>query len=655
MTTRTETKRHRGRARRPRAIPCSEQIRNVVLAETQRLARAITGDELRGAYVNCFGSRPDNLVQLAMRLVARGELWGREVRSRLYCFAHSDAPYPLTVPHDDWAAAAAVVNAHWSKYGQPMSTSAVRKAMIAAGIPVPRSGYIFGLLARLAKPTQIAGAVPPVQQVPSTTGLGAIRWLWAPGGVVLSPTQPTMRNVGVTSSDLLRNAIRIAEPALTRPISMLELGLWRDAHPTHVAAAAMATISFKTYAPVLKSDAKHVGDPSRIHSIRPPITAQGGAPPRMVLGPPTAMQRLVCALEDCCYIARPDEELTGIAAQQVRADEFDLPELRPIAKARERALAAMVRDLCAPLCPLDFDDAHAMLRDAVDVLECSWRTFAEWTGAMAAHQGPAQSQRFKAHRSRYHQRIRQYNQRLRQIEALRVLIARPAFREVFVNGTCAASNGTAVVQLLGPNSSVTMDALLPMLQACDRLVGRRLEIAPETARQFGGLTFLRRARRTPLACGAHTTSTSSPRIRREASIDRIDAIAAIVGNTPLAKLQGYFAVGLAVIGYVVRDAAWFQHQLGLLPPGQDAIRRALVIALGLLGQLVPRHVALPLGEALFDVEAYIAHMRFAELDDARFTQQLEALMDELTADAATSAVDHALMRLELGRPFSILE
>lgn len=101
-----------------------------------------------------------------------------------------------------------------------------------------------------------------------------------------------------------------------------------------------------------------------------------------------------------------------------------------------------------------------------------------------------------------------------------------------------------------------------------------------------------------------------------------------------------------ILGYVLRDASVLRATLEALTPGDFIFRRALVVALGLLGAVVPVEMALGDPRDEMDVEAFVLGASLAGPVEGEAAA--ECAYRYATSGAARSAADRALACLQAG-------
>ena len=152
-------------------------------------------------------------------------------------------------------------------------------------------------------------------------------------------------------------------------------------------------------------------------------------------------------------------------------------------------------------------------------------------------------------------------------------------------------------------------------------------------------TLVEDARRVPAPAGpAGPRAFTSP----PAVIDRVDALL-LYDAVALLRTAALLAPAQLLLGHLLRDAASLGAQLDRVPAGDDVSRRALVVALGLLGAPPASEAAVPDVRSVPDAAAYLLAVTLADAGGGA------------ALGAARAVTDAALLRLGAGRLLSVVE
>ena len=518
------------------------------------------------------------------------------------------------------AAVVEIVRAHYRAERRPISTAGVRNALKTRGLWPDRYARLATLLHALAKaPARESGTDPvprPALKVaPARRTAGRVAAFWIP---VEAPDQPALEPPD--RAEALRRAVAIATEQLGRPVTKTELRWWLDTQPP--SSMLGLALGDGPLGPAIKNtldhDRRHEGDTGRLHDITGALTVNGGAPVRRRLGPPTPNDVSASALEDAVSVVRARSESTALqrfegwrktAVQSIPGRKV----LDRIASDR-RSLVLHALRVYAGLSENELVDAMARMRSTHTVAS---RWLDEASISYAAR----------------------YTRREQLAQAIADL--------------------SAVERLLDDRrSSSRIEARIGQL----RFVGQTALVPPRTMREFARRTvdageidatrprtLYTSARRVP-----NPGRPARPAIDELALIDRLDAVVAVVEAANAPRGRALVSVAHDVIGHALRDAAYLSDRLDDVAPGDHEIRSALVIALGLLGELPDIGLAVPNRRNALESRAYVLAALLATLDAGQAESQLAEAADWVRG-AAGQILEKALAKARRGMLVSLLE
>jgi hypothetical protein len=379
-------------------------------------------------------------------------------------------------------------------------------------------------------------------------------------------------------------------------------------------------------------DEGHAGKPGRLRTLASPLVAYGGAPPHYRTGAPTAEDYLACWLNDAVYAYRPADEMLGIAALRRRAETLGIPLFAQLAELRGTALSVAVAEVCAAS-QVETRAAGAgdpPVADAVATNLHALEVLSSWLQQASDGRGLSAAQRSRHQRGLVVQR--------HQLEAVRSLAATSTFQDAMRGAA------TGRCRVVGEAAGVGTPDLLPYATAVAQVLGH--EDSLQLARNL-----VAAARRVPLT-GARIRR---PRWNLDVGIDRVDALLLIFRALSLPRTATLLAAAQGVLGGVVRDAAVLAGLLAGVPTRAGEARRALVVALGLLGVVTDLEVAVPDPTDADDTAAYVLAARLAEPDHRCFADWLLAADRRAEDRAAREVTDLARARLDAGSVLSVID
>lgn len=605
----------------------SARVADLVLKLTRSRGHAITVIDTAGEYVRQYADPAGDISSCMGALVRLGVLAripDRPGSTRYIHHAHPDAePYP---PNDECGIILTVLTEHWDAHAQPMATRALTRALAARGVNSGRAGF-QQLLDSLARSDPRRGVCARIACETQQTSLGALAYYWRPASAPAGHAAPPGSHV-----DAVRQAFAQSGAELGRGATRNELLLWqRTRAATNVIAATLADDAFSSAVlNGIAEDGEHVGKAGRIHLVPDPWACHGGAPRHYTVGCPDARTTAVCRLASAFYVFQPGAELRGIERLNERGRALRIPIFCSMASARRRLLL----DVLYRAATSGDDRRDPSFGDALDVLERAQCVLDQWYSTWVATANTKDwrvvdfRQTFATARGDHRAAACLYVADMRtdasggattQDDALEVDVRRVA----------------------GEGALVSCGELAPLAQC----VGARLGVTSET----GTLSLYQNARRFPgLPMPGRMTGGAAP-----ARIDRVDALLALFRALSLPRTTSLFSMADLILGAVVRDPWAIAHCLKTC--ARDALtRRALVVALGLLGSEPAFELAVPDSSNTEDVRAYVLALVLTHLDPRELGSRL-ADVHRTVAGPALHVTDVARGRVAAGLLVSAVE
>jgi hypothetical protein len=434
-------------------------------------------------------------------------------------------------------------------------------------------------------------------------------------------------------------AAAVVQEALGRPGSRTEIVWWVDAHhaneplarfvdPSKLAVDLRLATRQRTY--------RGRGDTPTSNAVlvRSDLTCAGGPALRFAVAatadlrnaPLAAVMVHACLLEDVLYAYRPHMELRSIAALEREADMLGVPLLRTVAAQRRAMLERAVGRTVLP----EMDAEEQQL--AVERAQHALQTLEVWIDL---------SRGITADSRRARRRLAA--ERRRGLTALARLLGAPT------PGGIDASART--VQIVGEAAVLSLRELASLGAAA------RAEDVPTGGGGRGMPTALEGARRFPplgeKPLGWQADAWLGGGRGDLAVVDRVDALLAIYDAMGLPVASALLGDASALLGHVIRDADFVREVLAALPAGEAPVRRAAVVALGLLGTLPPLAEAVTDLRSSHDLEAYVFACALAGPTDVA-ARRISDAYTAASGDAAREVADLALARLEGGDRFGVV-
>ena len=507
-----------------------------------------------------------------------------------------------------------VVEVHSRVEGTPMATGAVREALKSRGLWPDRFGRLSLLLTGL---TGTRYGAPRLQSIVSRTANGRTARFW------LSNRAPTQSAPApATRAEALRRAVGAAADQLGRPVSKREIGWWLDAQPA--GSPLRAALDGTALARVLKNatdhDALHAGTPGHVHAVEGPLTCYGGAPTRYLLRPPTSDEVTACRIEDALLAVRPAEELAAVARLEGLADARRSAPLLALARARRALVVAALRRYADP----DGVVGHRAVRRGLMRERAAIATLARFVADSSAAYGARYSR--DAH-----------------VEALRAELD-AAWEPLATSSRDEAAQPRFVGRAALVSARDVRDFATRAVTSGEAPAGRPHALYAS-------------ARRFPV----DRVTIGSPPARRGADelaqLDRPDAILGVFSRVTGPATRRLIESANAVLGLVLRDAAFLRTLLDEISPADRdarAIRRALVVSLALLGDCPSLRRAVPEPSDSRGTAAYVVAVVAGELELERVYECVRSA-DARATGRARGITARALSALRGGRLLTAIE
>lgn len=575
----------------------ADQISTLVKVQSTQLGRGLTIAEIRAGWCRQHaGEVPESFTADVFSLIRRGVLIrvGGRVGSSLY--AHPEASIGEEGVSSDAEKILRALRTLHKRERRPLATREVANELrrIGAQLESEDPNVVrkrLGSLAETRKRGISTGKAPKVRKIVRRSATGRSITYWEPARSRSSaPPAPASR------ADAVRMAIAGASEASGRPVSRSELRCWIEAHDSDSNAVVLRGCRLATViTDTVKTDADFVGDGGRIHQVTTPLSCHGGAPERYMLGPPTPDDVVVCCLLDALYAYQPSEEVAEIGALRRRAEMLNEPALIGLADTREFVLAMTIHAAVGPRISAVIDKAFR----ALDIQQ-EWLRLSDLS------------------RDVHGQRTAELQQTL---EGLRTVRALPNIM------------GSRDLRVVGEAGTAKYVDIAPLAESTGRLV----DLDGERAQRL-----VERARRLPFAepAGVERLGLGTP--DPLSRLDRVDAVLACVDAVPLARTSVLVNEARALLGRVLRDDLPLRDLLKHRSV-DPMVRRAAVVAIGLLGQTISLEEAVSNASNTDDTAAYILSTVLALCEEAG--DRLREV-DLRAAGAARSVTDDARRRFD---------
>lgn len=619
-----------------------ERVCQLLLDWTREHGHGITFVELREAMlVQHPETRSNALGCVLYWSVREGVIVRVGGRKGFTQYAHRDYVVP---PRSDDHAVRGMLDAVYAavaQYGRPASTREITLVALARGVSLPGPDHARSYLKVLERPTMLSAdgqtREPKIVRTMQRGSSGMHYNFWAPvdaGMVLAHEVVPPENHTGI-----VRLAIAEAERELGRPVTRRDIVRWacvakRRAEPVSEAARLLNTGHIgPTLCSALRKSRQKLHTRGVITPVTNQFTGVGLAQKRYTLrdedDPMLPMLRRGCLMEDAFDFYRPAAELDGIAGlnQSSYVGESQVGQI--IGAARRIALFRSLSEALGQ----GWEAGLPSFQQSVATRE---RWVAELYTLRQEHGEAIRGAGGESHG--YNVEIRQAHQNL--IAACAVLDASESQSEPLASRP---------VRILDHTTAVTAESVMVYLDVAARMFGYgedckrnlwlRVRRVPNLVDAAGRLTG--RERRRPTAGG--------PPWRW--GVDRVDALLALCDAVGLPRASAAVGQARLLLGHVVRDIHLFRECLAACPPSARATRRAIVLALSLLGD------RMTLGELILD-PADPADVTYACLAavfvDLESAEALILQIDEIAQGAARTVSAAAHRRVRAGHLFAMV-
>ncbi|GLC28287.1 hypothetical protein [Roseisolibacter agri] len=645
----------------------------VVVKHACHAARhGLTAGEIATAWRDRVGEAfPADLKSALMRLRRRGDLESEAYMIQTVRFRHRDEPVPYFPPDAFEPLVARLVAEHFAATGRPAKTGEIRVAMRALGREEPYPGATTGTVWNLAftrpglrraptarllevrietdSPRAHRGYLPNTaagqafaallsaytdayraghpewftERTASSASPGAIH---VPFQVLLAaldaahpgaPHTPPAARAAVRSlvallprATVVSAAVHCTVAELGLPAHHWHVRLWRLAQPDgqttwrSLGRAALQGVVRDLRNASERASAKREGGYRHLaRVVAHPLTAHGIFPPRLLGGDADAEVRAAVALDDAAQYLRVAAELAGLTA--LAQDPWARPPFATDLPAVRRAvLRTAVEHAMHPCRASD-------LPTLLPRLERAWDTTARW----AEH---------------FHRHSAEFSEwRLRVATAHENFAALVALLGPGAPSATRSPTAEPLGVIGAPGTTVRFADLDPVLREMATLRGADVGRRP--------YTLFKNARRCVSGRGPHEVGV----------LDRADALLGLFAALPLPRAAALLDHGHAALGHVLRDRAVLEDLLARTPPAAAASRRALVVALGMIGAAPAWGDAVPGGEDGLDAAAFVLAVVCTTLDAGRAAAAVAAAMASARG-AARAVLAEAAAQLRSG-------
>ncbi len=542
----------------------ADLIATIVAGATMEAGRGFEIAEIRDAYEETgreIGDRTTFNAEV-YSLVRRGILirsGGRTGRTR-YC--HRDQPVQgEDATWDDGMVVLQALRSIYEALERAVTTREVHEEVRRLGLPLSSEhpNLVRKRLQTLSRSRERGHPdwhEPRVEMVRKKTQTGRPIVYWFPAGE--KPGE--VEEVAWSGAEAARRGFEKVQEELGRPATRQELRWWADASRSldPIANAIDLSRLARDTRSAARWDRSKAGGDGRLFRIDGDLRCHGGAPPYFAVGDVEAATVEACRLEELVAALRPAVELEDVQYLLDLADLVGSQDLERFAFFRRSVLANEIRGGFGRR----LSGAVALARQALERL-------AVW----ADH--PSLSQDVRGSRRR------EVEDRVRQVAAVELLPqGDQRLPDVAVVGTAGLSD---------------TESLTPLLAS----IGDLLELDGKAQ-----LRLLAAVRRFP-----NPSDPGSERFKAAAEnplslLDRVDAIGAIYQAASVPAAGALIEDAQQLLGRVIRDAELVERLLQHLPAHDHVVRRAVVVALGMLGRVPELEIAVPDPSNPEDTAAY---------------------------------------------------
>ncbi len=578
----------------------NHRVATCVREAAEAMGRPMTLGEHRTAYVSRYGALPAAYAARLYQLVRFGILVNVDGRASKGRYAHRDtaAAWATVAPDDsptdhqhehDHAAGGVIADASdgtddavpvlralervTARLGRPVSTREVATELRAAGVVVGggHPNAVRQRLAVLCAPRtrgMSAWHTPPVRRDTIIAHTGRPSARWSP----VSATPATNDVAPASQAEALRIVVSSACRTLGRPVSVPEIRLWLRAHASHPASVSLRGVRLGDAVLHLS---KHLGTGHRMDGQLTRIDGEreagSRAPSRFcdaAMAFDLAVMRARCHLLDLVTTLACADEVREIATIQHRAHRLQSASLTHLARVRHAALHDAMRE-CAITHGFEVTRTLDAIRPHLETLLASNRMLADW---IVTIQAPTPPQRRVLEKS-----ARRVADTARHLTVACTLVAQ----------SLRAVSDVEAVQRVAASHAVALPALAPFLSAAAHEWQRDDNLWTHRALTSAARVFVTDG---PVRITAPRQGVFVPRIR----LDRVDALAQLYRDLPVARAATLITSATELLGRVVRDIDLVAGVRDASRPAagvrsdrrvddHPAVWRAAVVALGLLG------------------------------------------------------------------------
>jgi hypothetical protein len=585
----------------------SDTISRLVLRHTDVTGQGLKLVGIARAYEAETGIQaPASLGAEVGSLVRRGILVRAGGRPGHTVFAHRDSAPVLQDAVDDVILVLRALRSVSRRRARPVTTREVSAELERLGLKLQatHANAVRTCLQTLSRPRTRGpnawrGRKAVAIRTRSSAGVQTV--LWRP----VRSTHHARGGVVRSMADAVRTLVDLATPRLGFAINPAELQLFARVEPDVPAAHTLRPSELRgLLRDVARADARYPGSNRRRLTAHATVaTCHGGPDTRYGLGDQSLEQTAAAELGDALTQIRPAREIASLQALDIQIERLGLDSLRPVAQARRTAFANAV----ATFCPNSVETGMALYRSGLAELS-SWVDRADLT---------------EDQRRIWHDRLRQ------AVDGLNAI----GFADPVPNRSNVMCVGTAGL--------ASHENLEPFMQAARGLVHARPTFLVEHARRF--------PRRTTRPADRFGDARGNPL----SDLDRVDALLSIfegLAPAPVRDLLLRSAAG--ILGHVLRDAEALRASLGITHTADPFPRRALVVALALLGESVAPDEA---GCEWNDPGDVATHCFAAVLvDPSGATERVRELYLCSSGVARDRVAEPSLTQLEAGRILNVL-
>lgn len=592
-------------------------IVQVATSLSNRLGRGAEVSELREAFEQETGAEaPASFTSEVHSLKRRGLLdvvGGRASHSLLAPAGFE--PDTRQREDDEALVVLRALRAAYGRLGRPVSTREVEEAVGRSGDPFTphNANTVRQHLHTLCRETERgpkAARMPKARKIAAAGPSGQPTSHWLPAN---AEPQRQATPAARSKSAAIRLATGRVQDVLGRPATRTEIRWWLDGPGDEdtVSSALSSRHVGRRLGKAWDWDRRAGGEAGRLHRVITPLTCHGGPPVRWSLGPPGQAAEALCHLEDLVSALRPADESESIRRLERRADALDSSALRRLADVRRGLLAAVLRE---PRTGMKPEHAVGTLIESTDEQR-------QWVAldpdARAETKVAAQ--------------LRRLDERVSQLEAARAVLR------------FTPEGEAPELRIVGEAGTATWEELDPALRA----TSMRLGLDPARGRRL-----IDGARRFPKLEAPGTERFGAAGEHALSVLDRPDVMGMLYDQFRLPRTTALLRDAQMCLGYVLRDAAALRDLLEDVAIGDKVVRRALIAALGLMGEPLKLEEAIPEPGDAEATEAWLLSAVLGHWMDAAADVRMA---DRRAEGAARRATDKALARIEGVFPWSVIE